>query len=104
MNYTDFDRYRKNGCIRFLSYWRKISEDKSCIRIIDNSNTDKMYSLEYGKTEDKEYVFLIDEGITLYFPLLTIPDDKIIFDDEIVNSNLSNLFKLLNNKKNFTIV
>lgn len=107
MIYTDFNRNCKNGAMRFINFWRKISEKKISIKIIDKSDTNNLYTLEYQETEGKQYISLIDKGITLYFPLLTIPEgkeDKIVFDDEIVESNLTDLFKLLNNKKNFIIV
>ena len=107
MIYTDFNRNSRNGAMRFIDFWRKISEKKISIKIIDNSDNNNLYTLEYQETDGKQYISLVDKGITLYFPLLTIPEgkeDKIVFDDEIVESNLTDLFKLLNNKKNFTIV
>ena len=103
MNYTDFDRYHKNGCARFIDFWKEISNNKNSIKILDNK-INIIYTLGYGNSEDKEYMYLVDKGITLYFPLLTISEDKVIFDDEIVDSNLNDLFKLLNNKKNFSTI
>ena len=107
MNYTEFDRSHKNGAIRFINFWRSISEKKISIKIIDNKDDTNIYTLEYSESDDKQYISLVDKGITLYFPLLTISEgkeDQIHFDEEIVESNLKDLFKLLNNKKNFTII
>ena len=105
MNYTELDKYHKNGCKRFLEFWRKVTEDKESIKIIDLSDETDLYTLEYKKSEeDGEYIYLVDNGITLYFPLLTISDEKINFDEEILETNLLKLFKLLNNKKNFKLI
>ena len=110
MFYTEFDRNHKNGCKRFLEFWRKVSEDKKCIKIINLSDETDLYTLEYGYDELEEdpfyveYIYLVDNGVTLYFPLLTISDEKVNFDDEILKTNLLKLFKLLNNKKNFKLI
>ena len=53
MNYTDFDRYHKNGCIRFIDYWKEVSANKNSIKILDNWDTDRIYALEYGNTDNK---------------------------------------------------
>lgn len=102
----DFDRNHRNGCKRFLDFWRKVSEKKINITIISNLNSTKLYSLEYNDKDGEQFISLVDGGITFFFPLLDIPEegnDTINFDDEIVESNLNALFKLLNNKKNFNI-
>ena len=107
MNYTDFDRNHKNGFKRFMKYWRKVSEEKSVVMIFNNCIDDNIYTIQYCNDDDNEYISLIDRGVTFYFPMLTLKEDKesiINFDPEIVSSNLSDLIKLLNNKKNFTEV
>ena len=107
MYLKDFDRNHKNGCKRFLDFWRKISDNKNSIGIIEYSNETNIYTLQYNKTYDKEYVALIYWGVTYFFPLLNTheyKDENINFDDEITDRNLFDLFKLLNNKKNFYVV
>ena len=104
MTYKDLDKRHKNGGCRFLEYWRKITKDKECIKIIDSSDDTNLYTLQYCTEDNTEYISLVDSGVTFYFPLLTISDDKINFDDEILESNLLKLFSLLNNKKNFKLI
>ena len=102
----DFDRAHKNGCLRFIEFWIKVSENKGHIGIIENSDDPKMYTLEYHNDNDKEYVMLIDGGVSFFFPLYIVTDKEPIvnFSEDIVDSNLLSLFKLLNNKKNFKII
>ena len=107
MYLKNFDRNHRNGCKRFLDFWRKVSNNKISVGIIDYSNETNIYTLQYNQSDDKEYVSLICGGVTYFFPLLNTPeykDENINFDDEITDSNLSDLFKLLNNKKNFYVV
>ena len=102
----DFDRTHKNGCLRFIEFWKKVSEDKNYIRIIENSDDPKMYTLEYCTEDDKEYVMLVDGGASFFFPVYPETNKKITvnFSEDIVNSNLELLFKILNNKKNFRVL
>ena len=104
MTYKDLDRRSRNGSKRFLDFWRKITKDKECIKIIDSSDDTNLYTLQYCTENDTSYISLVDSGVTFYFPLLTVADDKINFDDEILESNLLKLFSLLNNKKNFKLI
>ena len=104
MTYLDLDKRHRNGSKRFLDFWRSLNKDNDCIKIIDISDDTNLYTLHYYNEEDNEYISLIDSGVTFYFPVLTVGDDKINFDDEILESNLLKLFSLLNNKKNFKLI
>ena len=42
MIYTDFNRNSRNGAMRFIDFWRKISEKKISIKIIDNSDNNNL--------------------------------------------------------------
>jgi hypothetical protein len=102
----DFDRTHKNGCLRFIEFWKKVSNEKGCIKIIENADDLKIYALEYHNDEDKEYIVLVDGGVSFFFPIYPDTDGEINinFSEDIVESNLASLFKLLNNKKNFHTV
>lgn len=106
MNYTGLDKRHKNGGKRFIDLWKEISDNHRCIKIVDLSDDTDLYTLQYNKAaEGDEYISLVDGGVTLYFPLMTISDEsKINFDDEILDTNLMKLFSLLNNKKNFKLL
>lgn len=106
MYINELDKRHRTGGKRFLEYWRIITEDRKTIGIIDVEDDNTRYTLEYNETiEGDDFISLVDCGITLYFPLMTISnDEKINFDDDILETNLLKLFGLLNNKKNFKLV
>lgn len=104
MHINDFDRNHKNGCSRFLDFWKFVTTNKNSIHIVSNIDDCRLYTLAYETSDEKEYISLVDGGVTFFFPLLDIPEEgysTIEFDDEIVKNNLLDLFKILNNKKNF---
>lgn len=115
VDYSDMNRNYKNGCRRFVEYWKKINENFTHLTISAKIQDDT-YVLEYKYKDgvsDVDYMVLTrysgDHGVgdAMYFPLIS-PDyniDSVLattaFDNEC--EDLFLLFKLLNNKKNYII-